>query len=430
MQKFKKIKQKWLYLCAILLTLSVFTTHATVTKIDSQPLPYGQRISLPSKILASTQTIDVYLPDGYQWDAEHMSYPVIYTLDGWTLSQSVSGMVAHLGNTDSMPKAIVVAIQTNEDYRYGPEIYNSQSGWDGEPKQRLDGFSGGQADTYLKFFQEELIPFIDNSYRSNDFRILIGMSPTAAFALHTFWRAPDLFDGHFLFAATDVLGMGYTPETTFIDKIVASLADNPTQKRYLYIASAQKEADKKPQRALNVAELIQRTAPYTSKNFTLKAEHITDYGHYPMALPGLLTALDMVFPRKRFSQLRTLAAAEGNILNNIDQYYKKLSLDIGFTIYPNADLRRNASCLRVMGYRRLAADRVDDAIELFTRWIHNTPKNPEAYDHLAKALAKNGQHKAAMTASEQALLLGIQSNHEYLDWYKTTLQERKVAASE
>ena len=94
----------------------------------SQALPYGNQITIASKALQVDHRIDVYLPQNYD---KHTSidYPVIYTLDGWTLSQSVSGVVSHMGNTAAMPKAIVVALHTPNVWRYLPKLDVKDSGW-------------------------------------------------------------------------------------------------------------------------------------------------------------------------------------------------------------------------------------------------------------------------------------------------------------
>lgn len=359
-----------------------------------QALPFGVQVALDSKVLKQPQTLHIYTPTDYDQAANHIRYPVIYTLDGWLLSHSVSGIVGHLGNTAAMPKAIVVAIHSNNEFDYSPSLYASNSGWGKDPNQRLSGFAGGQADTYLEFIQSELIPYIDSNYRSNDFRILIGMSPTAAFTLHTLWKAPSLFDGHFVFAATDVLGMGYTPQTTFIDKFAESLAKDPDRKGYLYIASAKRETDNKPQRNQNIAALKKALAPY--KNFKVRAEHIDNFGHYPVALPGLMSALDLVFPREKWEAkglFRTLTQKPGNALGNIKAYYQELSKDVGFTAYPNADLRRNATCYRVIANQLGGQKRFTEVKEIYQQWLKDYPNS-------AKAIAGLKRVEAAMSKAK------------------------------
>jgi len=411
-------------LCFVLFfaMIALSTLASENESIVVKPLNYGSELSFHSQVLNEQQVFDLYLPEGYDKDADFIKYPVIYTLDGWALSQSVSGIVSHLGKTAGMPKAIVVAIKTSK-MKYGPKIYASKSGGQNAADTRLEGFSGGYADDYLKFMKEELIPFIDNKYRTNDFRIIIGMSPTAAFALHTFWKAPELFDAHFLFAATDVIGMGYTPQTTFIDKIIESLENNPNRKGYLYIASAENEAKRRPKRVDNVNELKHRLKPFTSKNFKAKIEHIANYWHYPMALPGLLAAIEMVFPANEWTKYRELAKQEGKVLKNIEEHFARLSNQVGFTIYPNANLNRNINCFRAFGYRLLGQGKVSDAIDLFRRWTEYQPKEANAFDSLADALEKSGKLEQAIEARKQAVYVAELTQDGYLNIYRKNLNQ-------
>lgn len=384
-------------LLIVLLPFSFSVQCQTLKVIKEQSLPLAQELGLSSVILNNPPKLHVYLPADYHLTADHIRYPLIVTMDGWALSQTVAGVVNHLGNTASMPKAIVVAIDSDDDYAWGPEIYASESGWKVSKDQRLKSFSAGGADKYLKFFNDELLPLIDKRYRTNDFRVLIGMSPSAAFALHTFWKAPEMFDAHFVFAATDVIGMGYTPDSTFIDKMAESLAKTPERKGYLYVGSAKREADDNPARNKNVAALQKAFAPYTNKNFHLKVEHIADFGHYPMALPGFINAIDLVFPRKDFdmsSKFKTFLAQE-EPFSALTNYYDKLSNQVGFKVYPNADLRRNANSLRVAGYRLRNQKKYEASEKVYRLWLDIQPTSIKAWYGLGALYeARNNKEKA------------------------------------
>jgi len=394
--------------------------------VSEKPISFASEITLYSAFLKEQQKIHVYLPEGYESAAEHIEYPVIYALDGWALSQTVSGVVNHLGITAAMPKSIVIAIHNDDDYAYGPELYQSKSGWGDDPSVRLSQFSGGEIDSYMNFLEEELIPFVDQQYRTNHFRVFVGMSPSAAVGLHTFWKAPDLFDAHFLFAATDVIGMGYTPETTFIDKIAQSMKENPNRKGYLYIASAKLEADRNPIRNENIAKLNKTLKPYTNKYFKFKAEHIEEFGHYPMVVPGLLNAINLVFPRSDWNmskQFRILRSQPGNALENILSYYEKLSEQVGFKVNPNTDLRRNASCYRVAAYRLRSQKRLEESEQIYKQWILDEPNSAKAHYGLAVTLEDSKQLNSALIYSEKALKLATNKRSPNIEIYRKLFLE-------
>lgn len=409
-----------------LLMLQVSPTAWSGSETSVKPLSFASEIIFSSSFLKNPQNIHIYLPQGYESSAEHIQYPVIYTLDGWALSRSVSGVVNHLGNTASMPKAIVVAINSDDDHAYGPSLYTSKSGWGDDPTVKLDGFSGGQSDIFLSFLKDELIPYIDQKYRTNDFRILIGMSPSATITLHTFWKEPELFDAHFAFAATDVIGMGYTPDSTIIHKLAESLAKNPDRKGYLYVASAQREADKNPIRNENIASLKKALAPYTGRNFRLRAEHIENFGHYPMVLPGLLNALDLVFPRADWdtgTRFSNILALPGNAKDNLLSHFEKLSQQVGFTVRPNPDLKRNANSLRVASYRLRGQKRYAESEQLYRLWIKDSPTSPKAYAGLSATMEASGKPELALEYSEKAVALAKKHSPDSLALYKKRLTD-------
>ncbi|AOT07588.1 alpha/beta hydrolase-fold protein [Pseudoalteromonas luteoviolacea] len=359
-----------------------------------------------SEILESRQKIDIYLPKDYELGAENIRYPVIYTLDGWTLSELVGGVVRHLSQTASMPEAIVVSIDQNSAKGITPQLYNSRSGWSDNPKDKAFWSDENGAEEYLNFLKNELMPFIDQHYRTNDFKALIGMSPTASFAMHSLITQPELFDAHFMFAATDVIGMGYTPETTLIDSLVQTLSKRPEHKGFLYVASSMREAHKQPAQQNNSEALTDALKPF--KNFKVKVEHIKNYGHYPMAVQGLLSGLDLIFPRAKFDSSTILNhmrenPQNGTVTQQLTQHYQELSEYIGFEIKPYSNLTRNANSLRSVTRMLRKEGRFDEAVELGELWVKQQPKSAYAHHKLSETYLAAGLYKAAKKQNLQSL---------------------------
>lgn len=398
--------------------------HAS-SEIQSNAFEYKIR----SKFITEEPTIQVFLPDDYDQQAEHVRYPVIYTLDGWILAKSVSGVVHHLGHTAAMPKAIVVAVHLDNEYAYGPNLYQSKSGWGDDPNVRLSVFSGGKADEFLKFLQTELVTSIDGRFRTNDFRAIVGMSPTATIALHTFWKSPELFDAHIVFAATDVLGMGYSPDTTFIDKFTESLSSDPNRKGYLYIASAKQESERSPIRYETAKALRKALRPYTAKQFRLRVDHIEDTGHYSMAIQGMLQALELIFPSNDFEmsgRFNAIIRGEGNALQEILALYERLSDQVGFEVYPNLDLRRNASCIRTAAYRTRSMNKLTQSEELYRYWLKQNPNSYKAYAGLAETLFQMGHKEEAEESLKSAISIVETNKPKDAEDYQAAYLKRLV----
>ena len=105
-----------------------------------------------------------------------MLYEVItlYVFDSPDNFITTVGVVKHLTSSNqSIPDMIVVGIENTYRNR---DFINTK-------KDRFPYSEDGGADKYLKHFTTELIPFIDSTYRTQDFRLLCGHSSSASFAI-------------------------------------------------------------------------------------------------------------------------------------------------------------------------------------------------------------------------------------------------------
>ena len=140
----------------------------------------GFRDSIQSAILHESRKILIHLPDGY--DTSKQSDTVLYRLDG--SPNSLFGSVAVTNRMTDIQKMIIVAIENvNRDRDMMPVKSNYYSGTIGGEK-------------FLGFIETELIPFIENKYRTNQKRILYGQSLSGLFTLYALLTKPKLFDGY------------------------------------------------------------------------------------------------------------------------------------------------------------------------------------------------------------------------------------------
>jgi predicted alpha/beta superfamily hydrolase/tetratricopeptide (TPR) repeat protein len=147
---------------------------------DGSPVSIGTYRTLYSQILNEDRTVLVNLPRGYEETTIH--YPVLYVLYGGQVLGYFAESV-HIANrlqeAGLVPQLIVVGVKNVDRYR------------DNLPVNR--GGEKGGAEHFLKFFTDELIPFVNESYRTEDFRILLGPQAGASFSLYTLMEQPDLF---------------------------------------------------------------------------------------------------------------------------------------------------------------------------------------------------------------------------------------------
>lgn len=149
-----------------------------------QEINIGKRDTIFSKILNQERAFSVYLPPSYHAN-ENQNFPVLYILDGDYNYRYVSGLLELEGAiSERIPEMILVAIsgKDTETYRY-----NS--------KPNIKGIEDkGNASEVAEFMAQELIPYVNANYKTNEFKILSGHSIGGLFVINTALHHPQLFD--------------------------------------------------------------------------------------------------------------------------------------------------------------------------------------------------------------------------------------------
>ena len=146
-----------------------------------------------STIIDDDFYIYISLPDGYEESVK--KYPVLYVLDGDISFGIATSIARYLQFGNTIPELIIVGIgygalrkskgnDRNRDYTISNNRNRPGSG--GAPKFR-------------KFLEEELIPYIDDEFRTvPDDRTLNGYSLGGLFALYTLFTEPGLFNRYII----------------------------------------------------------------------------------------------------------------------------------------------------------------------------------------------------------------------------------------
>ncbi len=154
-----------------------------VSVVPGKPVNIGYEFQIDSKHVNETRTVSVYVPASHSDSGTR--YPVIYVLDGEALFLHASSTVRSLSRLGLMPEAIVVA------------IHNSQRRRDMTPPFiSLPDVPTGGADPFLSFLEEEVVPYIEERYRTQPLRILIGHSHGALLSSYALMARPELFRWH------------------------------------------------------------------------------------------------------------------------------------------------------------------------------------------------------------------------------------------
>jgi len=173
--------------CSIGIAQSVIDTSGKDNLYNTQVKIYQ------SEIIEDDFYLYISLPNDY--DKSDKKYPVMYLLDGDVAFGMAASIARYLQFGNTIPELIVVgigygALKKNEgnmrsrDYTVSSK--RGRSGTGGAPKFR-------------EFLKEELIPYIENAYRTKPSnRTINGYSLGGLFAIYTLFTEPGLFNNYII----------------------------------------------------------------------------------------------------------------------------------------------------------------------------------------------------------------------------------------
>ncbi|MGH8495807.1 MAG: alpha/beta hydrolase [Gammaproteobacteria bacterium] len=171
----------------------------TGSRAGDSPSAYAIPSTEVRRLHSMTNDVDyelyISLPRGYDPESAER-HPVIYLLDAAYSFPIAHAVVWHLGDRQHLPPVILVAIAYS-----GPLQYRLHRTRDYTPTFHLTGGYGnefqhvsGGGPRFLEFIEDELIPYVEETYRVNGNRTLVGHSYGGLFAVWSGLTEPALFD--------------------------------------------------------------------------------------------------------------------------------------------------------------------------------------------------------------------------------------------
>lgn len=318
---------------SLLILLFFFSCQSNLTdnvQESKDKIVIGERFSISSTILDEDRDILISLPLNYKRNIH--SYPIIIVMDAEYLFEITSSIVKIKASRNEMPESIVVGIPNNTGNRYDMAMqlsYQDGSTFFGDA-------DGKKNKDYLTFFRKELFPFLENNYRVNTHKTIIGMSPTFGPVLEAFWHEPDLFDGYIVLAAE--LALKTTSGKTIAERVLNSIRDKQRFKSAIYIGKASDDLKRRPkEEGLAYMELNQSLKNIANTNISYKIEILENENHYGMSISGIEHGLETIYPYETWNvPYRDFWNSE-KPANEIKSFYNNLSEQYGFEIIPLED---------------------------------------------------------------------------------------------
>ncbi|KZN43956.1 alpha/beta hydrolase-fold protein [Pseudoalteromonas luteoviolacea] len=353
--------------------------------------------TLSSKILSEQRTVTILLPDSY-YTNEQKVFPVLYRLDGKENIPLESAVLNKLHRSGAAPEMIIVAIENTDRARdLAPTVNYDPRGPVGV---------GGGGDKFLDFIEKELIPEVNRTFRTHDFKVFSGASIGGLLVLHAMQSRPYLFQGHIAYSPAVWWGAHSTLKNvkTFVTK-------RQTFDNYLYINIGSEPA---PMREV-YDELQSFLANNKPHKFKLTSDTFDDVPHAMTSVAGVFNAYHSLF----LSLIMPSSALTDGV-NSIKQYYKQVSFQRAEPTLPEEWV------LRGLGYELVDAKDFVGAIEIFKYNIEQNPTMASAYNGLAYAYEQNKQYEQSLEQVNIALKLADKDDDGYEAYFN---RKRRLTAA-
>ncbi|WP_149277323.1 alpha/beta hydrolase-fold protein [Pareuzebyella sediminis] len=374
----------------IIIVLLLLMGINQVKSQDVGQIVIGTKHSLNSNILNEDREYWISLPDSYNDKvSSHKRYPVLIVLDGNMHFKSISGIVNYMSSdrygSRTIPEMIVVAIQNVDRRRdYTPDKVITV---------RENNTGGG--DRFLSFLEEELLPELDQKFRTESYRILFGHSLGGLLATHAYMKENTLFNS---FIAVDPSFGTWDSET--MDKKLDSLTERSFE-RFIYIATANwgKRNIRNRDRHVRLYESLNSRC---KGELPAKLEYFENEDHSSVPIIAFHNGISAIFEGYGISY-RDVKDKE-----QLTRHFQTLSERLSWDFQPPEYL------VNRLGYRMLQSGNDKDksnALEFFILNTENYPESSNSYDSLGEAYETLGNTQKAIENYKKSLELNAGNEH-------------------
>ena len=283
------------------LLLILFLTYTAATEAQVQ---YE---SINSPKLGTDRQLKIQLPRNYDSNPEKR-YPLIIVLDGDYLFEPMAGNVDLYSYWEEMPEAIVVGVNQGNSRR-DDCFYDEQT---------FLPFETGAA--FFEFLGMELLPHLDQKYRTAKFVVVAGHYLTANFVNYYMFKQNPLFHAYIN------LSPELAPEMT--NRLVEAFRTAPTHK-WFYLATSSGDVKSLRQDTEVLNEQLQAVE---NELFHYKFDSFDGATHFglvgeaiPRALQHIFSIFSPISMKEYESQIATLQTSPYDYLvdkyEQIEQFY-------------------------------------------------------------------------------------------------------------
>jgi len=411
---------KIIYLTKLLICLLLISNDLMAQNTAaSTDIVVGKSYQITSKILQENRHIQVYLPASYATSSR--KYPVLYVLDGQRYFYQGVGYQKTLQIQDKTPHFIVVGVQTH--------------------KRKRRNFYYEKATQFIAFLKQELIPYVEQRYRTSNERIFFGWEMAGGLATQIFAEQPDLFNAFLVASPTHITKARTQAVETLLQK-------KPNQQSFLYFTLASEENWMKP----SLEKFARVVSSNTTPNIDWQYKTYPEEHHYSTPTRTMHEGLFRYF--KDYNPLRFYTLADLKKFGGLEAlstYYQKrgkrydlptqihkqtvhfllLSAmkedNLGqFEAFDKRFTNHIANKTRALWFNRygqfyLKHSRYPRALEIFQTGLKKFPSSALLYNGLGDVYLAQKDLKTAEKHYQKAVELAKKNEDSRLKQYKTAL---------
>jgi len=277
-------------------TLILILLVVSLNEVNGQEYGITKSIEIQSEELGQSRKIFVYTPTNYDENL-YSKYDVIFVFDAqnkqfFDLTQS---SLPFLNDFDSANPHIVVGITAtwidSEEKTYGrnddllPKPINVA--------YNKNYFGNANRANFFKYIEKEVLPYIENSYRTTSNKVFVGHSLSASFVISSFLYNSDLADAYIAISPN----FSYDKDRLANEFLNFNYKDVNSQK-YIYLSHSDEGIDfwKEWKPAREKVYNFLNDSNFTNINF--KIDELKEFNHWTTFLPGLTNGLRAYFKYK------------------------------------------------------------------------------------------------------------------------------------
>lgn len=340
---------------------------------------YTQAIyeSFRSIKLDQSRELKIQLPRNYKKNEDKI-YPLIIVLDGDYLFEPVAGNVDYFSYWEDMPESIVVGVNQRK---------TRQTDCQYDTAEFLPELKGAE---FFEFIGQELVPYLNQTYRTAQLKIIVGHDYTANFINYFLFKDNPIFQGYISLSPELAPKMG--------ERIESKLATSSDI--WYYLATATNDADNIKN---DLVALNEKLSAIENTEMNYFFNNFEESSHYTLVGKAIPQALENIFEMYRPISKKT---------------YKEVILSLETSPYEYlVDIYRTTE--KLYGIKRKI--RINDfiavstAIEKNENWTELEPLGKLAikehsdlmlgYYYLGMFYEQTGEPKKAMRAYESGFQL-------------------------